>query len=238
MHKGLEQKIDELSRVTKRLGESTQLLDSYQFREATSGFYRYSHLQRIMQMPSEASSLGEGGNDKQVDITLAASDIIVVFHLNQLNELNETFGQLITAEVIAYTASQIKKICPSDVNLAAICEDTFLLIGKDENRLLKWLLDFRQQFLSCHIAVANEARVQTGLSMSYMALEPDQKHTSAAIFACCEALIEAHYKLNAGTESALLRVDLNRLASELEELNKVFSFAELFEQNILTEHFI
>jgi len=225
----LENKAGELIMITDKFNDSSKLLDSYQFRDEISGFYRYQKMRDLF--------LQQYFGDKD---SPAGFNLIAVLQLNGLTEIAERYGQVAAAEVVSHSSTELKAHSPAHIHICALKSDSFVILAntRENKDFTNVLINLRKKLIQSKIAIANDASISVQVSMSYLDLFPKLINDSSQLVNLCEVLIASHRSLNHVEMSGLMRVDLNCGVEELDHLTTASEIVRLIEGNTITYHFI
>ena len=225
----LENRNKEISVIAEKLGESSQLIDSYQFRDGISGFYRYRNVARLLTI--------KRFDDEKVP---QAFNLFAVFQLSDVDTLLEDFGEVCAAEVVNHVANELKKAFPSYAHICSLNHDSFVILvnSSDTKNLTHSLSRLRDKVICSQIPIANNQTTQTRVALSFIELYPDNLNDMNIVVNLCDLLIATHLKNNSKSVSGVMRIDLNKPFDEFSD-NRLLSDVEgLIENNVITGHFI
>lgn len=197
----LENRSTEISLLTEQLNESSQLIDSHQFRDSVTGFYRYKNILRLLSSVKYKDELSP-----------LEFNSFFVLQLCDLQAIQKHYGEICTAEVRSYVATELRRSCPASVHICALGKSSFVVLGnsKTEQQMFSSLKHLYKKLERSQIPVANDISVPSKVSMSYLDIYPDSVKELQLVIDLCEILITSHRRVNLGDTAALMKLTLNQ----------------------------
>ncbi|TQV77472.1 diguanylate cyclase [Aliikangiella marina] len=223
----LEAKANELTLITDKLNEASQVVDSYQFRDSVSGFYRFQNIKHLLA-------------EKRFKEEEKEFSLLAMIHISDLNEIKRKFGNVAAAEVTNQIATELKRQFSSDTYFCSVADDAFLILANSykDKSLATRLIQARNRIVHSKYVVANDITVGSNIGLSYLDLLPQILDEADLLVTLSELLIAFHKKQNPRDKSGVLRIDVNRRLEEFKNLKANSDLVLVIEGNWLTGHFV
>lgn len=202
----LENRSGEISLLTERINESAQLIESYQFKDSVTGFYRYKKILRLLssvKYDDELSPLSFNG--------------FYILQLCNIHQIRREYGEICAAEVRSHVATELRRSCPASVHICVLGDSSFVILGKSdsENQIFSGINRLRKKLERSQILVANDIAVATQVSLTHLDIYPDSISDLQQIIDFCEIVIVSHRSLNSVKKATLMTLEINREISSL-----------------------
>ena len=202
----LFQKINKINLMNDEINASSELLESHQFRDNITGFYRYENILKLL----TDNIVKDGRDDNQFDL-------IMLIQVSDYLSIEKLHGIIISAELINYVASELKRHCPGNIHICSLNIDSFIIFAdiSETPALVKILTNLRSQIIRSQISVANDMSIQTRLGITYLELDSEAAYDASTLIKLSKTLINIHNQVNPVQSSCLMRIKFNRSPVEL-----------------------
>ncbi|WP_367023541.1 ligand-binding sensor domain-containing protein [Aliikangiella maris] len=217
----LENKLDEIGLMSAQISDTALKLQSHQFRDGLSGFYRYQNIARML------------GNHKEENIKI---NLILIFHLSDLKVIEQELGKIAGAEIISHIAIQLRQKCPSNVHICALDDESFIILGYStrDNQLVETLTNLRKKLLYSKIPVANDRRVQININITYLEIYEDEIKNIVLLNNIADAVIYIHQHESDKSLSNIIRIELAQMVDTLQDVDMTNQIEHFVENHIIS----
>ncbi|TQV87340.1 ligand-binding sensor domain-containing protein [Aliikangiella coralliicola] len=230
----LNEKQNLISAMTEEIDTSSKKLESHNFRDPITGFYRFQSIAKMLSQETTENGLPHSFN------------LVMVIQLSDLQKVESNNGVICAAEMCSHVATELRKMTPANLHISALDKDAFVVMGNSiqHKNLSSTLFAVRNKIERSQIAIANDVFVQTRVAASYFEIYPDKINNLKDLVDLATLLISLHNKNNTGEVAKLMRVDLNKPInsysgySQSNDGLRSSQIAELVELNDVTLHFL
>lgn len=195
----LDNKVTNLDKSKKDLGALNKVLESYQFRESSSGFFRFNSLIRVF---------AEYFSDTESSL---AFNFVMVWQISNQNKIEQQYNKVFASELRSFMAAELKNTAPANCLLCFLNDDSFVVYGNslDYKNLTNELFALRNKIENSYIEIGNNISVKTKITLSYFEINSQTINDTNLLLKLSECLINLHQKNNYADVSQIMRIDFN-----------------------------
>ncbi len=225
----LEKKLEQISNMQKKINQAADIIESQQFRDTITGFYHFKHITQLLARPL---------TDKEKAIS--SFNFVLLFEVDNMEDIENTYGKICAAEVISYAAELIKKHTPAETYICYIKSGKFIVLANTTNN--KVLADIfkkiKNLLMNSKVNIANGLTVQPQISLTYIEIYSGDYLNDKNIIALSQLMTVVHQYIQIQKTHQCIRIDINQKLDDILLYCETKSVIELFENNLLSYHII